>query len=74
VSENLDFIQKQADKYLKANAIKKKAIESKVRHKLKGVQYSISFQIRLIDAVYVRPPAQFMPNGTFSDLHGQPNM
>lgn len=43
VSENLDFIQKQVDKYTKANAIKKKAIESKVRHKLRGVQYSISF-------------------------------
>jgi len=41
---------------LRANVIKQKSIASNVRHKLKGLQFSIAFQIRLIDSVYVTPP------------------
>ena len=29
---------------------------SDVRHKLKGLKYSLTFQVRLIDSVYVSPP------------------
>ena len=56
ISETLKEMQVQIDKYLAANAVKKKLIASDVRHKLKGLRYSLTFQIRLIDSVYVNPP------------------
>lgn len=56
VSENISAIEYQVDKYLRSNLIKQKSIASDVRHKLKSLQYSIAFQIRLIDSVYVSPP------------------
>lgn len=56
ISENITAIQYQIDKYLKANALRQKSMASNVRLKLKALQLSIAFQIRLIDSVYVTPP------------------
>ena len=51
------------DKYNSANKLKKSFIGSDVRHKLKGLQHSLTFQVRLLDTVYISPPA----NQTESD-------
>lgn len=56
VSTTLDQITYQVDKYLRVNAIKRKFIASATRHKIANLLFSLSFQIRLIDAVYVNPP------------------
>ena len=56
----LDSIQKQVDKYLKTNAIKRGMIASDIRHKLKNLEYSLSFQIRLLDSIYVSPPVMLV--------------
>lgn len=39
----LDLIRKQVDKYVRANALKKKMIGSDVRHKLRNLEHSLSF-------------------------------
>jgi hypothetical protein len=66
VSENISAIEYQVDKYLRSNMIKQKSIASDVRHKLKSLQYSIAFQIRLIDSVYVSPPtSQYKQSNDF---------
>ena len=56
ISETLDQIKAQIDKYNSANKLKKSFIGSDVRHKLKGLQHSLTFQIRLLDTVYISPP------------------
>ena len=58
-SELLDGIKAQCDRYLAANAIMKRLIGSDVRHKLKGLRFSLTFQVRLIDSVYVSPASVF---------------
>ena len=55
-SETLNEIRRQIDRYLGANGIKKKMMAGDIRHKLKGLKYSLTFQVRLIDSVYVNPP------------------
>ena len=57
VDTTLDEIERQVDKYLNVNAVKRKFIASATRHKITNLLFSLSFHIRLIDAVYVNPPA-----------------
>ena len=56
VSTTVDAIRYQVDKYLRVNAIKRKFIASATRHKINGYLIALSFSIRLIDAVFIRPP------------------
>ena len=49
---------------MKTNALKRGMIASDVRHKLKNLEYSLSFQIRLLDTIYVSPPV-LMEMGQF---------
>ena len=43
IRDLLDEITQQCEKYFAANAIKKKLMASDVRHKLKGLKYSLAF-------------------------------
>lgn len=56
VSGTLDSIRYQIDKYLRTNALKRKMIASDVRHKITNLMHLLTFQIRLIDSVFVNPP------------------
>ena len=56
VSATLDAIQYQVDKYLRVNRVKRKFIASSTRHKITSLLQALTFSIRLIDAVFVRPP------------------
>ena len=56
VSTTVDAIRYQVDKYLRVNAIKRKFIASATRHKITNLLHALTFSIRLIDAVFLRPP------------------
>ena len=62
ISTILDEMQRLTQKYLDTSAFKRKFIASDTRHKLKNLQYSLTFQIRLIDTIYVNPPLIEMQN------------
>lgn len=84
ISETLDQMRYQVDKYLRTNAVKRKFMESDVRNKLKGLQFALSFQIRLIDTIYVGQVLNrngternlsdigHLTNSTSGDLRGVP--
>ena len=57
------------DKYLRVNAIKRKFIASATRHKIAGYLIALTFSIRLIDAVFIRPPQIENQNSSYSGQH-----
>lgn len=65
----LDEIKRHVEKYIGTNSVKRKFIASDIRHKLKGLEYSLSFQIRLIDTIYVSPPMMEMQNYSNSGIN-----
>lgn len=69
MDNTLDEIERQVDKYLNVNAVKRKFIASATRHKITNLLFSLSFQIRLIDAVYVNPPVFERQNSSFSGVN-----
>lgn len=57
------------DKYLRVNFVKRKFIASATRHKISNLLFSLTFQVRLIDAVYVSAPVIERKNSSVSGAH-----
>ena len=49
------MVEYQTSKYARANAVKKKIIESDVRQKLRALSSNIAFLDRMLDAIFVNP-------------------
>ncbi len=49
------MVEYQTSKYARANAVKKKMIESDVRQKLRALSSNIAFLDRMVDAIFVNP-------------------
>ena len=49
------MVEYQTSKYARANAVKKKMIESDVRQKLRALSSNIAFLDRMLDAIFVNP-------------------
>jgi hypothetical protein len=64
IKENLVMLDYQTIKFHRANAVKRRLIESDVRKKIKALTFNITFLDRMIDAIFVNqlpvaPPTTF---------------
>ena len=62
------MVDYQSSKFAHANALKRKIMESDVRQKVKALSYNVAFLDRMLDAVFVNPPASALANNTSLEL------